>query len=71
MQKETLIKFLDDLSASLKNNELTEKQIQDIGEFHMSYKYNDYKTKNEVEDKNLQKYLSAGWYIYNIILNTE
>lgn len=66
---EELKTFLKDLYISMETNEFTDEQIKEIGEFYMRFKFNKYKSTNDISDDKLQKYLSIGWYIYNIILN--
>lgn len=68
---EKLKTFLKDLSISMDNNDLTEEQIKEVGEFYMRFKFNEHKSANDISDDKLQKYLSIGWYIYNVILSQK
>lgn len=62
--EDTLTKFLDELSSSLKNKKLSPEQLKLVGEFYMLYNFNE---NIDSEEQKFKKYLATGWYIYNII----
>lgn len=78
-----LVSFLNELSNSLENNKLSSKQIMRIGEFFMSYQFQEAATKDKEideddEDDNLEfdiseltKFICMGWYIYCVILKNK
>ena len=63
-----MVPFLRDLANSIEKQELTPKQLQDIGEFFMSYQFQE-QTQNgaNFSKKELIKFLSLGWYVYNVL----
>jgi hypothetical protein len=75
--------FLRDLASNIDNGKISDELLQLVGEFYMSYLFaeqvrNDNKkkrrkrpTKRNSDDKELQKFLCLGWYIYNKILKDE
>lgn len=72
---EELIPFLRGLADSIENNNLLPTQLQHIGEFFMSYKFqednqNVYKDE-EFDTNDVVKFLTLGWYIYRIILDKQ
>jgi hypothetical protein len=63
-----LSEFLKNLIYKIDNNKLTEKQIQNIGKFYMEYEFkNTLNSEQDIDEKNLIKYLSLGWFMYNIV----
>jgi hypothetical protein len=75
-----LIPFLRNLANSIESNELIPSQIKSIGEFFMSYKFKEESEKDrkneEKKDKNytkedMVKFLSLGWYVYQILLENK
>ena len=81
-----LISFLRDLTSSLENERLSKKQTLRVGEFFMTYQFQeaackDNKQFDEEEDddfssldfdiNDLIKFLSLGWYIYCVILKDK
>mgnify|MGYP001438776367 len=74
---EKLINFLRDLTGSLERGELCPRQLQSVGEFFMSYQFQDAAAQDGDESApepprfsqaELIKFLSLGWYVYQIIL---
>lgn len=75
-----LIPFLRNLANSIESNELIPSQIKSIGEFFMAYKFKEESEKDlkneEKKDKNytkedMVKFLSLGWYVYQILLENK
>jgi hypothetical protein len=73
---EKLKQFLRSLADSIESNEIREVQLSRIGEFFMSYQFQEQAlVDNQSEDENditysreeLIKFLSMGWYIYQLI----
>ena len=70
ISNDKLIKFLRDTANSFEKKNLNETEIFSIGELYTSmkfFKYNSYINKEKQDEKDLIKFLSLGWYIYNII----
>jgi len=71
---EQLAQFLRQLADSIDNNELSSEQIQQIGEFFMSYKISNQSEENnsEINDpSDFIKFLTLGMYIYRFVLNSD
>ncbi len=71
---EQLAPFLRQLADSIENNELSSEQIQQIGEFFMSYKIRNQSEENNSEINNPSefiKFLTLGMYIYRFVLNSD
>jgi hypothetical protein len=70
ISNDKLIKFLRDTANSFEQKNLNETEIFSIGELYTSmkfFKHNSYINKEKQDEKDLIKFLSLGWYIYNII----
>lgn len=64
-----LVLFFRNLADSIEKEELSEKQMSFIGEFYMSYQF-----QNELEnikEEDFIKFLVLGWYIYTIVLKNN
>jgi len=77
-QTDQLISFLKNLTSNLENNKLNEAQLKNVSEFFMSYQFqeqsridNQENTPKEFNHQDLIKFLSMGWYIYNILLQEK
>jgi len=71
---EQLAPFLRQLADSIENNQLSSDQIQQIGEFFMSYKIRNQSEGNnsEINDQSeFIKFLTLGMYVYKFVLNSE
>lgn len=71
---EQLAPFLRQLADSIENNQLSSDQIQQIGEFFMSYKLRNQSEENNSEINNPSefiKFLTLGMYIYRFVLNRD
>tara|TARA_Y100000389_G_C17401090_1_gene485360 strand:+ start:529 stop:798 length:270 start_codon:yes stop_codon:yes gene_type:complete len=75
-----LLRFLQDLTGSLERDELNPRQLQCIGEFFMSYQFQEQAIQDNdqtISDPllfskdELLKFLSLGWYVYQILLRKE
>ena len=63
MEKNIILKdFLRELLTDLENEDLTEEQLKNIGEFLMEYKYK----IESYSDKDITKFLFLGFYITHI-----
>jgi hypothetical protein len=63
-KEKEIIKFLNDIIISIENKNIQPDNLQQVGEFLMSYKY---KQVDDYEYSDILKYVSIGYYIYNII----
>ena len=75
-----LITFLRDLTSSLERGELCQLQLQSVGEFFMSYQFQERAVQDSDESTpdpsrfsqaELIKFLSLGWYVYQVLLRQE
>ena len=78
-EQEHLVPFLRKLADSVEKQELAPKQLKNIGQFFMSYKFQEQtiKDENSTEDteefskKELMNFIVLGWYIYTMILKEK
>jgi len=77
---ERLITFLRDLTGALERGELCQRQLQSVGEFFMSYQFQERAAQDSDESApdpprfsrdELIKFLSLGWYVYQVLLQQE
>jgi hypothetical protein len=68
-----LIIFLRNLANNLENGKLSSEQTLNIGEFYISYQFQNQLKENteEFNETNIKKYLFIGWYIYCMILKNK
>ena len=69
-----LVPFLRNLATSIETNKLSPEQLQNIGEFFISYELAEKKDsdiKEDFDDMDIIKFLTLGWWIYTHILNRE
>ena len=75
---EKLIPFLRNLADSIEKRNLLPRQLQSIGEFFMTYQFQEQAIKDndnsvspqeEFSQEELLKFLVLGWHIYCCILN--
>jgi hypothetical protein len=74
-----IITFLRKLADSMESTKLPPDQLKCIGDFYMSYKFHEQRngnTKNEdeddeIEDMDIVKFLTLGWYVYKVILSDK
>ena len=77
MENSKIISFLRTLADSLEKDELSEMQINRLGEFFMSYQFQEAAEEdnnNQCEtfkEEDLNRFVFLGWYIYSIILKNE
>ena len=74
----SLIPFLRNLADSIENGKLLPRQLQRIGEFFMSYQFQEQAIKDgditeegresQFSKKDLLKFIVMGWHIYSCIL---
>lgn len=65
IEREKQILFLENLLTKLKNNHLSVEEQRDLTEFYVNYMYSEEKDQNDEEK--IKKYMSLGWYIYEIL----
>lgn len=66
MEKDTdkiLSNFLRNLASDIEENKLKDKDLQKIGEFYISWLYE----QKEENKHDLYKFLTMGWYVYETI----
>lgn len=73
-----LILFLRDLAYNIENNKLSPLMLQQVGEFYMTYEMfssgeqieyeNKIQNDEEFHPSDMLKFITLGWYIYQIIL---
>ena len=61
-----LLQFYKNIVEDLENENVSSKYQHILGEMMREYIYFR-KYKKNLDDKNLQKYLFLGWYIYNCL----
>jgi hypothetical protein len=73
----SLIPFLRNLADSIENDRLLPRQLQHIGEFFMSYQFQEQAIRdgatnespeNSFSKSELMKFIVMGWHIYSCIL---
>jgi len=71
---EQLAPFLRQLADSIESSQLTPEQMQQVGEFYMSYKIRNEVTDTSTEEMDVMdfiRFLTLGLYIYKFILNED
>lgn len=66
-----LIEFLDNLKCNIEQNNISDEELELVGQFYMKYEFisNNKKHEDKTHDEdNANKYFVLGWYIYNIIM---
>lgn len=70
-----LTTFLKGLIASIDEKTITSRQLRNVGEFYMSYMFNEQvgadDEETDIDDfqsQDFMKFMVMGWYIYKIIL---
>lgn len=73
MANNELISFLTDMKEKLQNDQISEDELQIIGEFYMLCKFKQEfaQMKAETDEKDLIKFLMLGWYFYCILQKKE
>ena len=69
-----IIDFLRNTADLIEKNEIDEQSLQIAGEYYMRHLFKtevDDNHNTTLEEKDLVKFLTAGWYIYNIILKEK
>ena len=67
---EKLLQFYKNIVKDLEDGEISPKHEHKLGEIMREYIYFQ-KYKNDLGDKEMQKYLFLGWYIYNCLDENE
>lgn len=78
-QNSQLIPFLRELANTIESGELSQKELQRVGEFYMSYQFHKQAILDNEEDEvdnrfdttqiDLVKFVTLGWYVYNHLLS--
>lgn len=68
---EKLSPFLRQLADSIESDQLTPEQMQQVGEFYMSYKVRNDINREEMDAMDFTRFLTLGLYIYKFILNED
>jgi len=63
-----LIDFLRNLANSIENNDIDDEHLKTAGEIYMKHKFNQ---NSDHEESKIAKYISLGWYIYEIVLKNK
>ena len=81
-----LVTFLKNLTNSLENNKLADHQLQNVGEFYMSYEFknklfeinkheldlDDSDNSQDFDSQDVMKFITMGWWVYsNIVKDIE
>ena len=69
-----IIDFLRNTADLIEKNEIDEQSLQIAGEYYMRHLLKTEVDDNQnttLEEKDLVKFLTVGWYIYNIILKEK
>ena len=75
-----LIPFLRDLADSIETQKLAPQQIESIGDFFMSYQFQQQAIKDcdnsnpptpQFSQEELVKFISLGWYVYQVLLRED
>ena len=75
-----LIPFLRDLADAIETQKLAPQQIESIGDFFMSYQFqqqaikdgdNSSPTTPQFSQQELVKFMSLGWYVYQVLLRED
>ena len=75
-----LIPFLRNLADSIEKRQLIPKQLERIGEFFMSYQFQEQAIKDndtstppapQFSQQDLLKFITLGWWIYCIMLKGD
>jgi hypothetical protein len=62
-----MVIFLRGLADSIENKSLDVKKLQQVGEFFMSFLFQEQLEKPDNEEKEFLKFLVLGWWIYTHI----
>ena len=67
--KHDLKMFLNDMSTKLENEQISTEELEMLGEFYMLCKFKkEYSlVKDELDEKDMIKFLVLGWYFYCIL----
>lgn len=75
-----LIPFLRDLANSVEKNQLNSDQLENIGDFFMSYQFQEQARKDNDEtipqvmqysNTDLVKFVAMGWYVYQVLRRNQ
>ena len=67
---EQLLQFYKNIVNDLENKNISPKYEHKLGEMMREYIYFQ-RYKNDLDDKEMQKYLFLGWYIYSCLNKNE
>ena len=74
-----LVPFLRELADSIESAQIHQEQLKRVGEFFMSYKFQEELINNdeekdpekEYEDMDIIKFITLGWWIYQHLSDEE
>jgi hypothetical protein len=75
-----LTPFLRELANAVEANQLNSNQLENIGDFFMSYQFQEQARKDSDEtippvvqysNADLVKFVAMGWYIYQVLLRNQ
>jgi len=75
-----LIPFLRELANSVETNQLNSNQLENIGDFFMSYQFQEQARRDsddtvlpveQYSNAEIVKFVKMGWYVYQIILRNQ
>lgn len=65
IQKNKYIFFLENLLTKLRDNKISREEEREMSEFYINYMFRRENIEND--EKKIEKYISLGWYIYEIL----
>jgi hypothetical protein len=78
--EEKLIPFLRELANAVESDQLNSSQLENIGDFFMSYQFQEQARRDSDEtippvvqysNAELVKFVALGWYVYQILLRNQ
>ena len=65
--KASLITFLKNITKSIEDSSINEEKLKLVREFYTSYSLQNIECPDEFSEKEILKFLTMGWYVYNHI----
>jgi predicted GNAT family N-acyltransferase len=65
IEREKQILFLENLLTKLKNNHISVEEQRVLTDFYINYMFSN--ENNQRDEEKIKKYMSLGWYIYEIL----
>jgi len=70
MSEYNLSSFLRQIASDIDEKKLAEEQVKRVGEFFMSWKFEEINTVSH-SDEEFLKFFTLGWYVYTQILKVD